>query len=105
MKYAPINASASGSNTVVAAVLNKRIRVVHYLAIAAGDVTATWLSAATALSGPMAIPQNGGMAPASGVSSPAGIFGQFQTEAGEALNLSLSGAVSVGGHLTYIVTD
>ena len=105
MKYAPINASAFGSNTVVAAVLNKRIRVVHYVAIAAGSVTVTWQSASTALSGPMALAANGGMAPASGVSSPSGIFGQFQTEAGEALNLSLSGAISVGGHLTYIVTD
>jgi len=105
MKYAVINASASGSNTVVAAVVGRRIRVVHYLAIAAGDVTATWLSAATAISGPMAIPQNGGMAPSAGVSSPAGILGQFQTEVGEALNLSLSGAISVGGHLTYILAD
>lgn len=105
MKYAVINASASGSNTVVAAVTGKRIRVLSYVMIAAGDVTVTWRSASTAISGPMALATNGGAAPGSGQMAPVGLFGQFQTEAGEALNMNLSAAVAVGGHLTYIVTD
>lgn len=105
MKYAVINASSSGSNTIVAAVTNKRIRVLSYVMIAAGDVTATWRSASTAISGGMALATNGGAAPAAGQSTAAGLVGQFQTEPGEALNLNLSAAIAVGGHLVYIVTD
>ena len=55
MKYAIVNASASGSNTIVAAVTNKRIRVLSYVIIAAGDVSVTWQSASNALSAPMAL--------------------------------------------------
>lgn len=105
MKYAVINASASGSNTIVAAVTNKRIRVLSYTMIAAGDVTVTWRSASTAISGPMALATNGGAAPSAGQATPAGLIGQFETNQGEALNLNLSAAVAVGGHITYIVTD
>jgi hypothetical protein len=105
MKYAVINASASGSNTIVAAVTGKRIRVLSYVMIAAGDVTVTWRSAANAISGPMALATNGGAAPAAGQATPAGLIGQFQTEQGEALNMNLSAAIAVGGHLAYIVTD
>ena len=105
MKYAVVNASASGSNTVVAAVANKRIRVLSYVIIAAGDVTVTWQSASNNISGPMALAANGGAAPSSGQAVPAGLIGQFETNQGEALNVNLSAAITVGGHLTYTVTD
>lgn len=105
MKYAVINASSSGSNTVIAAVTGKRIRVLSYVIVAAGDVTATWQSASTAISGGMALAANGGAAPSAGQATPGGLIGQFETNQGEALNLNLSAAVSVAGHLTYIVTD
>lgn len=105
MKYAIVNASASGSNTIVAAVTNKRIRVLSYVIIAAGAVTVTWQSASNALSGPMALAANGGAAPSAGQATPGGLIGQFETNQGEALNLNLSAAVSVAGHITYIVTD
>ncbi len=105
MKYAVVNASASGLNTVVAAVANKRIRVLSYVFIAAGDVTVTWQSASTAISGPMALAANGGAAPSAGQSVPAGLIGQFETNQGEALTMNLSAAIAVGGHLTYTVTD
>lgn len=105
MKYAAISASSSGSNTVVAAVTGKRIRVLSYVMVAAGDVTATWQSASTNLSGGMALAANGGAAPSAGQATPGGLIGQFETNQGEALNLNLSAAVSVAGHLTYIVTD
>ncbi len=105
MKYAIVNASASGSNTIVAAVTNKRIRVLSYVIIAAGDVSATWQSASNALSGPMASAAHGGAAPSAGQATPGGLIGQFETNQGEALNLNLSAAVAVGGHITYIVTD
>lgn len=105
MKYAVVNASASGSNTIVAAVSNKRIRVLSYVIIAAGAVTVTWQSASTAISGPMALAANGGAAPAAGQAVPAGLIGQFETNQGDALVISLGAAVSVAGHITYIVTD
>jgi len=105
MKYAVVNASASGSNTVVAAVANKRIRVLSYVIIAAGDVSVTWQSASTAISGVMALAANGGAAPAAGQAVPAGLIGQFETNQGEALTMNLSAAIAVGGHLTYLVTD
>ena len=105
MKYAVVNASASGTNTVVAAIANKRIRVLSYVIVAAGDVTVTWQSASTAISGPMALAANGGAAPSAGQSVPAGLIGQFETNQGEALVVNLGSAISVGGHITYIVTD
>lgn len=102
MKFAAINASASGSNAIVAAVTGKRIRVVSYVIVAAGAVTATWQSASTALSGPMSLASSGGASASVGILAPGGAYGLFQTEAGEALNLSLGGAVTVAGHLCYI---
>lgn len=102
MKFAKIDASASGDNSIVAAVTGRRIRVVGYTIIASGAVTAKWRSASTDISGGMALAANGGAAPAVSVISPGGLFGVLQTEPGEALNLNLGAAVSVGGHLTYI---
>ena len=102
MKFAKIDASASGNNEIVAAVTGKRIRVVGYTIIATGTVTVKWRSASTDLSGGMALAANGGTTPSVSVLSPAGMFGVFQTEPGEALNLNLSGAVAVGGHLVYV---
>jgi hypothetical protein len=102
MKFAAINASASGGNTIVAAVAGKRIRVVSYVIVAAGSVTATWQSASTALSGPMSLAASGGASASIGIMTPGGAYGLFQTESGEALNLSLGGAVNVAGHLCYL---
>ena len=111
MKYAVVNASASGSSTIVAAVANKRIRVLSYVIIAAGAVTVTWRSVdsasgyVTSISGAMALAANGGVSPAAGQSVPAGLIGQFETNQGEELAINLSAAVSVAGHITYTVTD
>jgi len=82
MKYAAISASSSGSNTVVAAVTGKRIRVLSYVMVAAGDVTATWQSASNNLSGGMALAANGGAAPSAGQATPGGLIGQFETKPG-----------------------
>jgi hypothetical protein len=40
-----------------------------------------------------------------GAMTPAGTVGVFRTEIDEALNLVLSSATSLGGHITYLVTD
>jgi hypothetical protein len=97
-KFAIIDAALSGNNTIVAAVASKKLRVLAYTLIATGAVNVRWESGAdgTALSGVMNLTTNSGMSPAF---CPVGLF---ETAAGVLLNLELSGAVSVDGHLTYI---
>lgn len=102
MKYAPISCSSSGDNEIVAAVAGKRIRVVGYVLSFGGTVNAKWRSATTDLSGliygaatvnaqaaPMPKGERGGQA------------GHMETAPGAALNLNLSGATAVGGHIAY----
>lgn len=97
-KYAVIDAATSGNNTLVAAVASRKIRVLAYMLESSGTVTVRFESDAdgTALTGQMpTTAQNilsAGFNPA----------GWFETVAGELLNLELSGAVGVDGHLTYI---
>lgn len=98
IRYAAVSASASGNNTVVAGVSGKRIRVLSCFLVAAGAVTAKFQSAAggTDLTGAAALAANGGYV------LPFNEGGWFHTEAGELLNLSLGGAVSVAGSVSYI---
>jgi hypothetical protein len=102
VKYAVIDAATSGDNTIVAAQgPGKKIRVLSYVLVSAGTVTARFESAAggTALTGQMTTAVNSVI--------PAGYnpFGHFETAANELLNLELSGAVSVDGHLAYVVIE
>lgn len=98
MASVAIAASSSGNNEIVAAVAGKSVRVHGYVLVANGDVDAKFRSADAAdLTGAMPMGAKGG-----GVAAPwAGEAGWFQTAAGEALNLNLSGAVAVRGHLVY----
>lgn len=102
LKYAAVSASASGDNTIVAAVPNQKIVLVSYVVIASADVSITWKSgASTNLSGAMAIAANGGAAPGAGPLAPSGVVGLLETASGQALVLNLSAAVPVGGHIAY----
>lgn len=96
VKFAAIAASASGASPVVAAVAGKRIRVLNYTVIAATAVGVKFQSAANDITGVMNAGANGG---ASANGSP--LSPQFETNAGEALNINLSSAVAAGGHLCY----
>jgi hypothetical protein len=97
--HATISASASGDNTVVAAVVGKKIRVNNYLIVAAAAVSATWKSgASTSKSGALPLAANGGVAAPGDEKTR-----WFETAPGEALVLNLSGAVLVAGHVTYTV--
>lgn len=97
-KYAVIDASSSGNNTIVAAVAGKKIRVLSYVLSFSGSVNVKWQSAAGGtdisklLYGAAGVSFNGSFSPA----------GHLQTAVGELLNLNLSAATAVGGHLTYI---
>lgn len=100
LKFAAISASSSGANEIVAAVTGKEIRVLGYTIVGAGDVTATWRSgASTVLSGAMPLGNKTGIADNSGSTD----YWLLESKKGEALNLVLSGATAVTGHLVYFV--
>ena len=97
-KFATIAASSSGDNTLVAAVVSKKIRVLSYTLVAAGAVVCRFEDGAggTAKSGQMALAANGVL------TVPFSPVGHFETTANTLLNLELSGAVSVAGHVCYV---
>lgn len=96
--FAAISASSSGDNTVVSGVAGHQIRVVRYSLMCAGAVVVTWKSSvAGAISGPRSFAANGGKV------EPYCPEGIIQTAVGDGLVLNLSGNVSVGGDLTYIL--
>lgn len=97
-KFAVITASSSGATTVVAAVGGKRIRVLKWSLSSNGAVNVKWQSHVTPtdITGLHYLTQ---FASAGGAYCP---VGHFQTVSGEALDINLSGAVAVGGELTYV---
>lgn len=97
-KSVAVQASTSGDNTLVAAVTDKKIRVLACVLIATTAVTARFESAAggTALTGQMPLGANGGF------TLPYNPHGWFETVAGQLLNLELGGAVAVAGVLVYV---
>lgn len=95
VKYAVVSESTAADNEVVAAVAGKKIRVLSYALSAAGAVTVTWKTAATALTGAMSLATGTPLV----CIEPQGCF---ETVAGEALNIAPGGAVQVSGHIAYI---
>lgn len=98
-KFKIVDGATSGDNEIIAAVSGKKIRVVNGLLVMTGTaVTIRFESGAggTALTGQMQ--------PAAGNILPFGYcpVGHFETAAGSALNMELSGAQSVDGWVTYI---
>ena len=96
-KFAKISASASGDNTIVAAVATSKIRVLRWGLTADGDVSAKWRSATSDITGARPLTK---YASAGGAYCPVGCF---ETDADAPLVLNLSEAVAVGGELTYVV--
>lgn len=99
-KFAPITASSSGATTIVAAVTAKQILVVGFTLTASAAVNAKWQSHTTTATATGLYYFLG----AASAPLPAGFMpvGHFATVAGEALDINLSGAVAVGGSLTYV---
>jgi hypothetical protein len=106
--YAPIDTASMGDNTIVAAVTGRRIRVVSYVLVAAGAVTAQWKDSAAAtvkLAGAMSLITG---VPVEAQPMPEGRgaqYGHFETSAGNALVLNLGGNVQVSGHVSYVVAN
>ena len=97
-KFATIAASASGNNTIVAAVTAKKIRVLAAQLTANGSVNAKWQSGAggTDITGLAYLVVN------TGYVLPFNPAGWFETAVTTLLNLNLSAAIAVGGSITYI---
>lgn len=96
-RFASVSASSSGDNEIVAANGTNKIRVLGYVLVSSGTVNAKWRSATTDKSGLLYFVAN------TGVSAPFSPVGHLETAAGAALNLNLSGAVAVGGHIVYVL--
>lgn len=95
-KFASISVAGSGDNQIVASVSGKKIRVLSYVIVADGTVAAKFRNGTTDVTGAMSLVANTGAA--SGFCP----VGHFETSATTALNLNLSAAIGVRGHLTYI---
>ena len=96
-QFASIAVSASGDNSIVAAVTSKIIRVLSLKITANGAVNAKWRSATTDVTGLSYFAAAG-----DGEVLPFNPLGWFQTASGVALQVNLSAGVAVGGHLTYV---
>jgi hypothetical protein len=95
-KFAAISASSSGDNSVVALVSGKKIRVLRWSVSGSGTVNIKWRNGTTDITGLYYLVAN---AAVGGSYCP---VGHFETSAGAALQLNLSGATAVGGVITYI---
>ena len=98
VKHAKIATADSGATVIVAAVTGYKIKVCHVNVTASNAVNVKWQSASTDLTGLAYLTQYSGYETA--FCPPA--FGcLFETAVGEALNINLSGAIAVGGFITY----
>lgn len=98
IKFASVSISASGDNSIVAAVTSKKIKVLSCTLVSSGIVSVKWRSGTTDLSGAMPLVAN------SGFVLPASAPGQghyLETAVNTALNINLSGAVQVSGLISY----
>lgn len=100
-----IAATDANANAIVAAVAGRRIKVLDYVLVADAAVKVKWQSASTDISGLMNLAAAGYGVSSPGATNSLQSVPKLMTAAGEALNLHLSGAVVVGGHLTYEVID
>lgn len=97
IRRTPVTAS-SGTDDIeaVAAVAGKRIAVTHFCLSTDTAGNVTFKSASTTIGGPLYLPANGGAVDANE-------FGLLVTNAGEALVISRSTAMAVGGYLNYVL--
>ncbi len=98
--FALINGAGAGVVEIAPAVTDRKYVVLHYLVVVDGVTTVEWRSGTTPLSGLMPLVANGNASAGGGTGSLAGLF---ETADGDALNLSVSGAVDVDGHVTFIL--
>ncbi len=96
IKRAFVNASSAGDNALVTAVTGKKICVIAWDMSVDAAVDVIFRSATTAISHTFHMAANGGFV--CGMNE----GGWFETAAGEALNVNLSGAIATGVGVLYI---
>ena len=98
IQYAPISVSSAGSpGTIVAGVAGQQIRVLGYYFTNTVAGTVTFDSGSTPLTGAMTTTAN------ESLNIPVTKFGCFETTAGAALNLVITGASNqVSGYVVYV---
>lgn len=99
MPIAIFSDNTAATTEAVAAKTGYRIRVTGYRLAAAGTVTVTFKSASTAISAPIYCVA--GVPHQAGAANSYDAVKLFETNAGEALNLTLSGAVAVGAEIYF----
>lgn len=100
VQYAAIQAASAGDNTLVAAVPDKRIRVIAIVLVASGGVNTARLesgASGTAMTGQMDLVADGQFV------LPYNPGGWTQTAAGVLLNLELANATAVAGMIAYVL--
>jgi hypothetical protein len=95
---AEVESGDATSEIIAAPTDGKAIRVLGYVLTVSASTTLQWKSGSTAKSGVMSL--------STGISSPGHVDSRsFQCAANQALNLTSTGAVTVGGHLTYQLVE
>lgn len=102
MRYAPINITTSGDNTIVASISFRMIRVLSYVLTTDTAMTVTWKSGSTNLSGAMNMPANTSLVIPFGPITPMGLVGSLQTNFDEALIINTDTNGNLTGHISYI---
>jgi hypothetical protein len=101
--YAIVDAASAGDNTIVAAVTGKKILVLAYVLVASGGAQTLlrWESGAsgTAMTGEMDLGDNLSLV------APYAAGGHFACAVSVLLNLQITAATSVDGHVTYVLID
>lgn len=99
IKFARVNATADGDNTIIAAVGGKKIRVLGYAltVTAAGTITLQDTQATPVIAAQFSLAAQGGVAYAGGLDAPA-----FETASGFGLEINNPAGVDTLGHITYL---
>jgi hypothetical protein len=91
------NPAVTGSNTIVAAVAGRKIRVLSVTVLSSAINSIKFMSAATDITATYAFAANGGMV------QDFNEHGWCETVAGEALNMNLTASAQVGVTIQYML--
>lgn len=103
LKTAIIQTNVAGNTQVVAAIPGHCIRVVAFVVTASSNENVKFRSDSHDLTGFLYLATHGFCINPGPVQTPAGLLYQFQTLAGEPLNIYLAGNSDVGGYIVYQV--
>lgn len=100
LTHQAISVSASGNTTIRASTLGSKVKVISYVLVAGGTVNVKFVeSVGTDLTGAMPLVANSGVSFAGG----SHLSYCMETPTSSGLQINLSAAVQVSGHITYIV--